>query len=78
MRERDLLLFVFNKKQQMLRFAQHDRCPFSSACLVWAARGPEYWQVEFDEIIVLTVCGDDFRFEKPLVSGKVEDGVVSS
>jgi hypothetical protein len=54
MRERDLLLFVFNKKQQMLRFAQHDRCPFSSACLVWAARGPEYGQVEFDEIIVLT------------------------
>jgi hypothetical protein len=31
-RERDLLLFVFNKKQQMLRYAQHDKYPFSSAC----------------------------------------------
>jgi len=27
-RARDLLLFVFNKKQQMLRCAQHDRYPF--------------------------------------------------
>jgi hypothetical protein len=25
---RDLLLLVFNKKQQMLRYAQHDSCPF--------------------------------------------------
>jgi hypothetical protein len=30
MRERDLLLFVFNKEQQMLRWAQHDRYPFSA------------------------------------------------
>jgi hypothetical protein len=29
---KDLLLFVFNKKQQMLRCAQHDRCLFSAAC----------------------------------------------
>jgi hypothetical protein len=26
----DLLLFVFNNKQQMLPYAQHDRYPFSS------------------------------------------------
>ena len=29
---RDLLLFVFNKEQQMPRCARHDRRPFSAAC----------------------------------------------
>jgi hypothetical protein len=27
-----IFLFVFNEKQQMLRYAQHDRYPFSAAC----------------------------------------------
>ena len=33
---RDLLLFVFKKKQQMPLYAQHDRCLFPSTCEIKA------------------------------------------